>query len=93
MSSTRNAGLLVLGVGLGAALGVLCAPRSGKVTRRFVRLKANSARVAVRDRGLQFKDSAIDRVENAKQGILEAKAHLAAAVEAGKQAYHDAKVG
>jgi gas vesicle protein len=91
--NTKDVGLLALGVGLGAAVGLLCAPRSGKVTRRFVRLKANSARFAVRDRGLELKKSALSRVERASQGIKEAKANLAAAVEAGKEAYREANVG
>ena len=91
--NSKDVGLMALGIGLGAAVGLLCAPRSGKVTRRFVRVKANSARFAVRDRSLQFKNSASDKVEQAKQGIREAKANLAAAVEAGKQAYREANVG
>lgn len=90
--NAKDISLLALGVGLGAAVGLLYAPRSGRVTRRFVRLKANSAKVAVRDRGMQLRDSTVDRIEQAKEGLREAKANLAAAVEAGKQAYHEAKV-
>ena len=90
--NSKDIGLLALGVGLGAAVGLLYAPRSGRVTRRYVRLKANSAKYAVRDRGLQLKTSTAERIEQAKEGIREAKANLAAAVEAGKQAYREATV-
>jgi gas vesicle protein len=91
--NTKDVGLLALGVSLGAAVGLLCAPRSGKVTRRFVRLKANSAKSSMRDRGLEIRRSALSRVERASQSIKDAKANLAAAVEAGKEAYREANVG
>lgn len=91
--NTKDIGLLALGVGVGAAVGLLCAPRSGKVTRRFVRLKANSAKSSVVDRGLELKRSALSQVERANKGIKEARVNLAAAVEAGKQAYREANVG
>jgi gas vesicle protein len=89
--SRKEVGFLAAGIGLGTAVALLYAPRSGKVTRRYVRSKANSGVRYVREQGEQLKSAAIDRFERGKKGLLDAKSHIAAAVEAGKEAYNDAR--
>lgn len=88
--SGKNFGILAIGVSLGAAVGLLYAPRSGRVTRRFVRSKANYAAHAVKDRGEKLKNSAVGQFERGKQRITDTKSHLASAFEVGRQAYRDA---
>jgi gas vesicle protein len=85
----KDIGLLAAGLGLGAAVGLLYAPRSGRVTRRFVRSKTNSAVGYAKDRGEQLKNTAVDQLERGKQKIVDTKTHIVSAFEAGRQAYRD----
>ena len=87
--SGKNFGLLAIGMGVGAAVGMLYAPRSGRVTRRFVRSKANSAVGYAKDRGGQWTNAARDQIERGKQRIVDTKTHIASAFEAGRQAYRE----
>ena len=79
-----------LGLGLGVAVGVLFAPKSGAETRQFLRNKAEEGGDYVRDQATNLKDSAADAYERGRQSVLKHKENLASAVEAGKQAYREA---
>ena len=79
----------VSGLSLGAAVGMLYAPRSGRVTRRFMRSKANSAVGYAKDRGEQWKNAAREQFERGKQRVVDTKTHISSAFEAGRQAYRD----
>jgi len=87
--SAKNIGMLAIGLGVGAAVGMLYAPRSGRVTRRFVRSKANSAVGYAKDRGETLKNTAKEQFERGKQRVVDTKSHIASAFEAGRQAYRD----
>ena len=89
----KEIGFMAAGLGLGAAIALLYAPRSGKVTRRYVRSKATQGVRLVREQGEQFKDTAVGKFERGKRTLRDTKENLATAVEAGIQAYHDAQVG
>ncbi|MEI9812233.1 MAG: YtxH domain-containing protein [Acidobacteriota bacterium] len=88
--SSKEFGFIALGLGVGAAVGLLYAPRSGRVTRRFVRARANTAAGYVKDQGEQLKKAAVEKVERGKRTILDTKTHIEAAVEAGREAYREA---
>ena len=75
------------GLGIGALVGVLYAPQSGEQTRELLAGKADESREYVLRKGREMKDQATGYVERGKGIIAEQKEHLAAAVEAGKQAY------
>ena len=79
-----------LGLGVGVAVGVLFAPKSGEETREFIRGKANEGADYVKRRGSEFKDTATDAIDRSKDTLRRHKDNLNAAVEAGKQAYRDA---
>lgn len=87
--SGRNIGILAIGVSLGAAVGLLCAPRSGRVTRRFVRSKANSAVGYAKERGEHLKNTAKEQLDRGKQRVADTKSHIVSAFEAGRQAYRE----
>jgi len=83
----------IFGFGIGLAVGVLFAPKSGQETRQYIRSKADEGREYLRRRGEELKESAEELVERGKEAISRQRETLAAAVEAGKQAYREAVAG
>ena len=90
----------VVGVGIGVAVGLLLAPRSGEETRRLLRSKAEEGSEALRKkteegreylkrRTSEIRDSASDLVDRSRDVIARQKEQITAAVEAGKQAYRE----
>lgn len=79
-----------LGLGLGVAVGVLFAPKSGTETRGFIRDKAEEGVDYVKRRGEELRDNATETIGRSKESLRRHKENLAAAVDAGKQAYRDA---
>jgi gas vesicle protein len=78
-----------LGLGLGVAVGVLFAPKSGEETREYIRSKAGEGADYVVRRGSDLRDAAGDAIDRSKETLRRQKDNLSAAVEAGKQAYRD----
>jgi gas vesicle protein len=98
----QNSGIsyFIVGVGVGVAVGMLLAPRSGEETRQLLkdkagegadllRTKADESKEFLRRRGTELRESASDLIDRSKDAITKQKEQLAMAVEAGKQAYHD----
>ncbi len=98
----NNNGLsyFIVGVGIGVAVGMLLAPRSGEETRQYLRDRADEgkdylrnkteeSREYMRRRGAELRESASDLIDRSKDAIARQKEQLAMAVEAGKQAYRD----
>ena len=79
-----------LGLGLGVAVGVLFAPKSGNETRELIRDKANEGVGYVKRRGEDLRDTATETIDRSKETLRRHKDNLAAAVDAGKQAYREA---
>jgi gas vesicle protein len=79
-----------LGLGLGVAVGVLFAPKSGSETREFLRSKAEEGADLARRRAMELRDTATETLERGKSAVQRHKDNLSAAVEAGKQAYREA---
>jgi gas vesicle protein len=90
----------IVGMGVGVAVGMLLAPRSGEETRQilrekadegkdFLRAKTDESKEYVRKRGSELRDSANDLVDRSKEALARQKEQLAMAVEAGKQAYRE----
>src|SRR5437870_1219350 len=75
------------GIGIGSLVGVLFAPQSGEETRDLIAGKAEESREFVRAKSRELRDQAADYVERGKGVLAEQRDNLAAAVEAGKQAY------
>jgi len=75
------------GLGVGALLGVLFAPQSGEDTRDLIAGKADDSREYLLRKSRELRDQTAGYVERGKEILTEQKEHLAAAVEAGKQAY------
>jgi gas vesicle protein len=81
-----------LGLGLGVAVGVLFAPKSGTETRGLIRDKANEGADYVKRRGEELRETATETIDRTKEKLRRQKDNLSAAVDAGKQAYRDAVI-
>ena len=81
------------GLGLGLAIGVLFAPKSGEETREYIRGKADEGKDYLRRRSDELRDKAEDALDRGRTVVTRQRENLSAAVEAGKQAYRDAVSG
>lgn len=82
---------LLAGMGIGAILALLFAPKSGKETRDYLTQKAEEGRDYVTAKGRDLRKQAEETVEKAKDVVAKQKEQLSAALEAGKQAYQEEK--
>jgi gas vesicle protein len=80
----------LLGLGVGVAVGMLFAPKSGSETRELIKNKAGEGGDFLKQRSADLKDTASGWVDKGKDALGRQKDTLNDAVEAGKQAYRDA---
>jgi gas vesicle protein len=78
------------GMGLGALVGVLYAPRSGSETRDVLRARAEEGRDYVRTRAREARGQASEWVDRGREAVNQQKDQFRAAYEAGRQAYQEA---
>lgn len=86
---TRNIYGFLAGLGAGAAMAMLLAPRPGKQTRSMVAKKAADGAAYLRDRGTEVREAAAEAVRESARKINQGTEAVKAAVDAGKQAYSD----
>jgi len=84
-------GFFLAGLGIGAVIALLFAPRSGKETRDMIVQKAEEGRDFVKTKGEEIRKQAEDAVEKGRDLVSKQKELLSAALEAGKQAYQEEK--
>jgi gas vesicle protein len=89
-NDSNNIGWFLAGLGLGALVGVLYAPKSGKETRDTILQSANEGRDYLNQRGQEFKGQVDQWVQKGKESFSRSKDQISSAVEAGRQAYRDA---
>jgi gas vesicle protein len=81
----------IAGVGTGAAVAILFAPQSGTATRKLIGRTARSTvrktTDSVKRGGKELVHGANGLAKRGRQAVNQVRDHLAAAVEAGKQAY------
>lgn len=77
------------GLGIGAAVGVLYAPRSGTETREAIRAKADEGREYMKERAKQAREQASEWAERGREVVSQQKDQFRSAYEAGRQAYQD----
>ncbi|HWP83722.1 MAG TPA: YtxH domain-containing protein [Terriglobia bacterium] len=75
------------GLSIGALVGILFAPQSGKETREMISGRLDEGREYLSRRGREIREQATEYLERGKGMLAQQKEHLAAAIEAGKQAY------
>ena len=79
----------LLGLGVGVAIGMLFAPKSGQETREIIKNKTGEGTDYLKERGAGLKQTASEWVDKGKDALGRQKDNLADAVEAGKQAYRE----
>ena len=77
------------GLGVGAVVGILYAPRSGNETREALRSKAEEGREFVRERARQAREQAAEWADRGREVVSQQKEQIRSAYEAGRQAYHE----
>ncbi len=90
MEDDNRLSFFCLGLGLGVAVGVLFAPKSGVETRGYLKAKAEEGGDYVKRRGEELRTNATGAIDRGKETLQRRKDNLTAAMEAGKQAYRDA---
>jgi gas vesicle protein len=81
------------GLGVGAIVGILYAPRAGNEMREVLRSKAEEGRDYVKDRARQAREQASEWVDRGRDVVNQQKDQFRAAYEAGRQAYQEATAG
>jgi len=78
------------GLGFGALLGVLYAPRSGRETRESLMSSAQEGREYIKTRGKEARETMNQWVDRGKDVVARGKEQFGSAVEATRQAYREA---
>jgi gas vesicle protein len=90
--SCSGGGILwfLAGLGIGAAVGVLYAPKAGREIRESILDAAEEGRDLVQERARKYKEQAQEWADRGKDVISQQKDNIRSAFEAGRQAYRDA---
>src|SRR5208337_5636984 len=91
MSDRDGSGFLwfLAGLGVGAVVGVLYAPRSGDETRDVIRSKAQEGAERARAQARRAREQANDWVDRGREMLNQQKEQFRNAYEAGRQAYNE----
>jgi len=77
----------LVGLGVGALVGVLFAPKSGEETRDFLAQKADEGKDFAQRKARELRERADELIERSKDVATRKKDSITAAVEAGREAY------
>jgi len=77
----------IVGLGIGALIGILFAPKSGEETREYLSKKADEGREYAQRKARELRDRAEDLIERGKEAVSRQKEAISTAVEAGKETY------
>ncbi len=78
------------GLGIGAAIGILYAPKPGDEMRQQILDAAGQGRDAVAERARQMKEQANTWVDKGRDYVQQQRENVRSAVDAGRQAYREA---
>src|SRR5271167_702167 len=89
--SDNNAGskvsFFLVGLGIGALVGILFAPKSGEETREYLSAKADEGKEYAQKKARELRERAEDLIERSKEIMSRQKDAISSAVDAGKQTY------
>jgi gas vesicle protein len=77
----------LVGLGVGALVGVLFAPKSGEDTRRFLADRADEGKDFAQKKARELRERADDLIERGKDAAGRHKETITAAVEGARDAY------
>lgn len=81
----------LVGLGIGAVVGILFAPRSGEETREYLNQRAEEGREYAQRKARELRERAEDFMERGKDIASRQKDSISAAVDAGREAYQREK--
>ena len=87
--TTTKLTYFIAGLGIGGAVALLFAPKSGKETRKYLADKAEEGKDYVTAKGREFRQHADEYVDRGKDVISKQKERLADVLEAGRQMARD----
>ncbi len=90
MDDDKRLSYFFLGLGLGVAVGMLFAPKSGEETREILKQKADEGADYLKKRGEELRETASEYVDRGRDAFSRQRDNIAAAVDAGKAAYREA---
>ncbi len=76
-----------VGLGVGALVGVLFAPKSGEETREFLAKRADDGREFAQKKARELRERADELIERSKDVATRKRDSITAAVEAGREAF------
>jgi gas vesicle protein len=79
--------VFLVGLGIGALIGILFAPKSGEETRDYLSSKADEGRDYAQKKARELRERAEDLIERSKEIMSRQRDSITAAVDAGKDAY------
>ena len=81
----------MVGLGIGALIGILFAPKSGEETREYLAKKADEGKEYAQRKARELRERAEDLLERGKEVATRQKDSISAAVDAGREAYQREK--
>jgi len=95
MSDRSGSGFLwfLAGLGVGAVVGVLYAPKAGAEIRQAIRERAEEGRDFMRDRAREAQAQASDWVDRGRDYLNQQRDQFRSAYQAGRQAYEESTTG
>lgn len=79
--------IFLVGLGIGALIGILFAPKSGEETREYLSSKAEEGKEYAQRKARELRERAEDLIERSKEIMARQKDAVSSAVEAGKETY------
>jgi gas vesicle protein len=91
MSERNGGGFLwfLMGIGIGAVVGLLYAPQSGNETREILMAKAEEGRDFLRKRAEDAREQAETWAEKGREVYNSQREQVRSAVDAGRRAYRE----
>jgi len=90
-NSGSKVSYFLVGLGIGALVGILFAPKSGEETREYLSGKAEEGREYAQRKARELRERAEELMERSKDMVGRQKEQLSAAVDAGREAYQREK--
>ena len=87
---SNNVGWFLGGLGLGALVAILYAPKSGRETRKAIVTGVDDGREYLASLGRDAREQIGDWVDSGKKIVAGKKRRINAAIDAGREAIHDA---
>ena len=88
-NGSSSIGWFLAGLGLGALVGILYAPKPGRETREAILNTAADGREYATTKARETREQVSQWVERGKEAVGKHKESINSALEAGRQAYRD----